>query len=252
MPEVRLGAMHLRWCDACDVPVLEERACGICGTRTRALMVTPPGDIRPGFDADIRRIRTTIDASFGPGTGQALLPEGHIVRLNKSPHIDRMDEVIADGRIVGIHVHDPEQGRNRFLPSAPGARILAAIATKARVTADAGAVKPIGAGGSLLGPGVVKADDGIEEGDETLVIGPDGAFLAAGRARMSTQTMRSLAKGIAVRTRVREKGDPPHPTTPQARTWDDVIAANRKEMAWRRAEATEFIKYAIKKRIVQS
>jgi phosphoadenosine phosphosulfate reductase len=247
MPEVRLGAMHLRWCDACDVHVLEERACGICGTRTRALMVTPPGDIRPGFEADIRRIGATIDASFGPGTGAALLPEGHIVLLNKSPHIDRMDEVIVDGRIVGIHVHDPEMGRNRFLPSAPGARILAAIATKARVTADAGAVKPIGAGGSLLGPGVLMADDGIAEGDEALVLGPDGAFLAAGRARMSTATMRSQAKGIAVRTRVREKGDAQNPTRPQPRTWDDAIAANKKEMAWRKAEATEFIKHAVKK-----
>jgi phosphoadenosine phosphosulfate reductase len=99
--EVRLGKMHLRWCDSCDVPVLEQSSCGICASKTREVKLTPPGDARPAFEYDIGRIRSLVDDQFGPGTGELVVPDGRIVLLNKAPDIDRMDEVIVGGEVVG-------------------------------------------------------------------------------------------------------------------------------------------------------
>ena len=64
---VRLGKMHLRWCGACNVPVLEAEQCGRCGCATTPVEMTPPGDARPAFEHDIDFLRSLLDAQFGMG-----------------------------------------------------------------------------------------------------------------------------------------------------------------------------------------
>jgi hypothetical protein len=49
-----LGKILLRWCDTCHTPVLAETCA--CGAQTRPVPVTPPGDARPAFPADIALI----------------------------------------------------------------------------------------------------------------------------------------------------------------------------------------------------
>jgi len=242
MALVRLGKMALRWCARCNAPVLESAACGRCGSPTESVEVTPPGDVRPAFEHDIRLIRDTIDRQFGPGTGSAVVPENHVVVLNKAPALDRLDEVIVDGEVSGSLKYDLEKGWV-FLPRMTAARALAPVATKGRVTADDGAVKPILGSSNLLGPGVVSCDPGIAAGDETIVLDSRGYAFGAGMARMPSEQMAQGAKGMAVKVRWCA---PPEAHSPgKESTWADAIEANRPEMAKRVNEAAAFMKRAI-------
>ncbi|HOL08210.1 MAG TPA: 3'-phosphoadenosine 5'-phosphosulfate sulfotransferase, partial [Methanomassiliicoccaceae archaeon] len=115
MAQIRLGRIALRWCDGCNVPVLESKVCGRCGASTRAMEITPPGDARPAFSHDIELARRTLDAQFGEGVGAAVLPDGHVTVLNKAPALDRMDEIIADGAVLGTMRYDVGRGWT-FIP----------------------------------------------------------------------------------------------------------------------------------------
>ena len=94
---VMLGKLCLKWCDPCNLPLLEAKACGACQGPTRPVVLTPPGDVRPAFGYDLELVRRTVDERFGPGCGARLCPEGELVLLNKAPDLDRMDEVIMGG-----------------------------------------------------------------------------------------------------------------------------------------------------------
>jgi phosphoadenosine phosphosulfate reductase len=76
MAIVRLGKMALRWCDVCNLPVLESKECGKCKGETREVRLTPPGDIRPAFDHDLKLIRKIIDSQFGEGCGEKIISDG--------------------------------------------------------------------------------------------------------------------------------------------------------------------------------
>ncbi|UCG68751.1 MAG: hypothetical protein JSV09_13245, partial [Thermoplasmata archaeon] len=62
---VRLGRLALRWCFRCNLPVLESKECGICEKETKEVKLTPPGDVRPAFEGDLKLIREIIDIQFG-------------------------------------------------------------------------------------------------------------------------------------------------------------------------------------------
>ena len=113
--------------------------------------ITPPGDARPGFSHDIELARRTLDSQFGPGAGAAVLPEGRLVVLNKAPALDRMDEVIADGAVLGTMRYDVGRGWT-FLPRMQAARAMEAVMTKGRIVADDGAVPFVLKGSNLLAP----------------------------------------------------------------------------------------------------
>ena len=110
MAAIRLGKNHLRWCDECNLPILEVNTCPVCGKPTHEVEVTPPGEVRPAFDHDIDMIRGLVDVQFGEGIGKVLIPEGRIVLLNKAPSLDRMDEVIIDGCTVATMRYDLAKG----------------------------------------------------------------------------------------------------------------------------------------------
>ncbi|MCU0859041.1 MAG: phosphoadenosine phosphosulfate reductase family protein [Thermoplasmata archaeon] len=244
MGEIRHGKIHLRWCDACDVPVMEQASCGRCGGPTREVKVTPPGDARPAFEMDIHRVKALIDSQFGEGTGEAVVPAGAIALLNKAPDIDRMDEVIVGGDVVGAVRFNMVSGE-KFLPRPLAAVAMAATATRGRVVVDPGAIVPIRTKkASTLAVGVLRCDDGIRPGDETIVIAPDGMPVSVGLAKMSSEQMRRGERGTAVKTRwVVEEGTARR--TPRAATWGDAVSASRETMARREDEATRFVKKVV-------
>ena len=110
MGVVRLGRLALRWCFECNLPILESRECGACGKETKEVKLTPPGDVRPAFDVDLKLLRTIIDDQFGTGCGNKLVPDDKIVTLNKAPSLDRMDEVIVDGNVIGALIYEIGEG----------------------------------------------------------------------------------------------------------------------------------------------
>jgi phosphoadenosine phosphosulfate reductase len=142
MGVVRLGKLKLRWCLNCNLPVLEASHCGHCSGETQPVELTPPGDVRPAFECDLALARKIVDSQFGEGCGAKLIPEDTIVLLNKSPALDRMDEVIFDGKVQGTLRYDLGEGY-KFILRMDGAEGIEGILTKNWITVDSGAVKPI-------------------------------------------------------------------------------------------------------------
>jgi phosphoadenosine phosphosulfate reductase len=239
--EVRLGKIHLRWCDDCNVPVLEQQRCSTCSSRTREVKITPPGDARPAFDFDIRNARAVIDSQFGPGTGILAIPEGRIVLLNKAPDIDRMDEVIVDGEVVGALRFDIVRGE-RFLPRPAAARAIAATMTRSWVRVDDSAADAIRTrSASTLAVGVTECDPSIVPGAEAIVIDRHGTPVSVGVTKMAASEMLAHKRGTAVKTRWLVE---PAAETRAAKSsaWDSVLRANAEVIASREAEAKRFIR----------
>lgn len=227
---IYLGKLKLHWCHACNVPVLGER-CGRCQGETEQVKLTPPGDIRPAFAGDLALLREVIERQFGA----ALVPEVSI--LNDAPAIDRMDELIFDGRVAGTLRYDISERRYRFLPRIWYASLLEP--RRGYAVADGGAVRPILESENLMAPGVVEVSDDIDEDDEVVVYGPEREVIAVGTARMDADEMRRSTQGMAVK--VRRKGTA-SPVQQERPTWDEVLEANADVIDSIMEEAVSFIK----------
>ncbi len=241
MPAVHLGRLELHWCPTCNVPLLAEEPCGRCSGDPKPVTVTPPGDVRPAFEYDIDLIRKTIDLQWGKGYSKHIVPENKIVLLNSCPSLDRMDEVILDGRVVGTLRYDL---RRRFDDKFPYQFILRAWDTLPRpergyVLMDIGAVKPIKNGASALAVGIMEGDEGIEPEDEVLILEPDGKVLATGPAYKDGRELlkASSGKGVKVRWKASE-----YIPDESGQTWDDVLKANEEKIRSMVDKAVEFIK----------
>lgn len=246
MGVVRLGKIHLRWCRDCNLPVLEAETCGRCGGRTEQVDVTPPGDVRPAFEGNLRLLREVVDRQFGGLCGSALFPEGKIVLMNKIPALDRMDEVIADGEVVGTLRYDIGRGW-KFLLRMSGARVIQGRVTKGYAIADDGAVDAIAMKGfNLMAPGAVEVSDDLQVGDEVIVLTGQRNAIATGAARMSKEDIRRSSRGLAVKSRW--TGAPAgYDPKAESRTWADVIEANSDVMRSRVREAAQFIRNVTEK-----
>ena len=241
---VRLGKNHLRWCYSCNLPILESDSCPVCGDATSEMTLTPPLDARPAFEQDIQRIRELVDRNFGNGSGDALLPDGHIVLLNKCPGLDRMDEIIIDGAIVGSIRYDMGLGW-KFIARLQGAMRIGDKLTKRYVVCDPGAVVFIQESKNLMAPGVIGADPDVKDGDEVVIITPEREIIATGLAKMSAKDMIEEDRGVAVKTRWYK---PENLKISDIRhTWDDVVEANQKVIDKRVTEACGFIRNTIER-----
>jgi phosphoadenosine phosphosulfate reductase len=243
---VRLGKMHLRWCHQCGVPVLEDATCGLCDGRTVEVKLTPPGDARPAFGSDITKLRGLLDAQFGPGSGYAVIPEGCIVLLNKAPDIDRMDEVIVGGEVVGAVRFELAHGE-RFLLRPQSATSLAPVISKSWVSVDEGAAKAIRTKkASTLAVGVASCDDGITTGSEVVVLDADHRAVSVGIAKMDSLTIMARPRGTAVKTRWPVSLDEPGVRREEA-PWEAAVNANEQVIERRVGQAVGFVKDLVSK-----
>ncbi|MDO8727669.1 MAG: phosphoadenosine phosphosulfate reductase family protein [Candidatus Methanoperedens sp.] len=213
-----LGELLLYWCPSCNLPILG-KTCA-CGSATKKIEITPPGDIRPAFPYDIDLINRTTEKQFGI----RLIPEGRLVVLNKAPYEDRMDEVVFDGAIMGSLRFEIERMEWVFIPRLEGARRL--VGGKKWLVVDKGAVDFLIKGASVLAPGVNEAEESIVEDDEVIVLTPQKEVIATGRARMNAQRMLTHEKGMAVKTRWNGKPEPSSELKEGEKTWDDAVVAN--------------------------
>lgn len=228
-----LGELLLHWCLRCNLPVLG-KTCA-CGSATKKIDITPPGDVRPAFQYDIDLINSTTEKQFGI----KLVPEGKLVVLNKAPYEDRMDEVIFDGKVMGSLRFELERMDRAFIPRIEGAARL--IGGKKWVIVDKGAVEHIINGASVLAPGVNEADASIVEDDEVIVLSPVKEVIATGRARMNAARMLTKEKGMAVKTRW--NGEPQNTIHLEGkRTWEDAVKANSHILKIFEEKAQRFIK----------
>ncbi len=246
MSIVRLGKLHLHWCDHCNVPIVEDGNCGLCGESSRKVEITPPGDVRPAFEEDINLIRNTIDRQWGEGYSYEIFCEGTPVVLNGIPYRDRMDEVIIDGEVIGALRYNPERKLEGKDPYEFILRPWKGLESPEEgfVVVDKGAVEPILSGGSVLAPGITDADKSIEEGDEVIVVDKSGKVLCSGSARRSGEELIETSSGRGVKNRWRISDYTPDE---KKASWEEVIEANREHIDERVTQAIEFVSDNIKK-----
>jgi len=210
-----LGKILLRWCDVCHTPVLADECS--CGAATRPVPVTPPGDARPAFPADIALINRIYEDHFGT----PLIQEGHLALLNKVPDSDRMEEIVVGGGIAGIIRYFPANRRWEPVPR-PEACNLGTPKKRFVVLSDDAVPFIRDQGMSVLRPGMVSIDDSVQAGDEVFILTKDGTCIGVGRAKVSAAIARNLEKGSIVRTRRNIASR----IVPGAATWDDAVRAN--------------------------
>jgi len=225
-----LGRILLRWCDTCHTPVLA-RQCA-CGAATREVPVTPPGDARPAFPADI----TLINQIYQDHFGAPLIPEGHIALLNKVPDNDRMEEVIVGGGVAGIIRYFPDRRSWEPVPRPEACRLFSPTRRYVMVSEDA--VPFIrDQGMSVLAPGLVHIDDHVRAGDEVFILAPDRTCIGVGRAKVDAASAREMKKGSIVRTRRNIASQ----VEPGAASWDDAVKANAEVLERAEGEAIQFV-----------
>ncbi len=245
MGAVRLGKILLRWCWSCNIPIVASKTCHICSNDTVEVSITPPGDARPAFRADLDLIESVIDRQFGEGCGKLLLNERSVILLNKAPDLDRMDEVILDGGVTGALRFVPGKGFS-FLPRLGFANRFVKCATKGRIFVDDGAIESIKKGASALAIGILKVDDLIEKGDEILVLSKANQLLATGRATMNGNEMLQANRGPGVKSRWCVAKSPAVPeVADKDPSWEEVIEANQPEMDRMISKSVSFIRKTV-------
>ncbi len=225
-----LGKILLRWCDTCHAPVLAKQCS--CGSATREVPVTPPGDARPAFPADIALINRIYSDHFGA----PLIPEGHLALLNKVPDDDRMEEVIVGGGVAGIIRYFPGRRHWEPVPRPEACRLFSP--TRRYVVISEDAVPFIrDQGMSVLAPGLVYIEDHVQAGDEVFILAPDRTCIGVGRAKVSAQEAREMKKGAIVRTRRNIASQ----VVPGKASWDDAVRANADVLERAEGEAVQFV-----------
>ena len=255
---VFLGKLVLHWCDKCDAPVLEETCA--CGNATRFVTITPPGDIRPAFPYDVERINQTSIRQFG----KKLIGENEIAIYNKAPYDDRMEEIICGGKVIGTIRYEVDKPGWVLLLRLEGARRIFNSNSKVEdpdaeknlknwMMVFEKAIPFVADGSSVLVPGIMRTAEGIEKEDEVVAITPDFEVVAVGRAKMSSEDIRTAERGKAVKTRWAEMPQAdPAPTIPTAdgehltvrEIWEKAIAANRNVIDKFEADSIKFIQNA--------
>ena len=197
---IYLGKVKLRWCDQHNLPLIGKK-CDICGEEGKKVNITPPGEVRIGFEGDLNILRNAIKEQFGCEFSRKS------VLFNRVPHFDRMDEVIIDGKVVGNLRFDINSHQFILTLRMEGAYMLSSCVKKGWIKADKGAIKPLLDGKNLMLPGVVDFSEGIKRGDEVIVKDESGKVFAVGIAKKSSEEMKKDEKGVAVKIRYSGYGE---------------------------------------------
>lgn len=151
---------------------------------------------------DLKRIRGIADYQFGPGSGEALFPEGITVERSKRTgkiRFVRIDEHLlaalrpTDGMFT-LSIY----GAERLIS---GSCTLGYIVTVLDDVADV-----IAEGKNVFAKHVDDAGEKIRPGDEVIIVDSEKKVLAVGRALLRREEMLAFGVGIAVRTRRGRRG----------------------------------------------
>jgi len=241
-----LGKIRFFWCDSCHVPLIREK-CSLCQEKGRKILLSPPGDFRPAFQGDLGRMISVVKTQFGDVSAQKFrkLIKNQVILLNKVPFIDRMDEIILQGEIIGIFRFNLVKENFELLPRISLAIELWNAQSKGWVAVDIGAKEPIIKGASVLSPGVVSADTNISVNDPVIIV-CQNEVIAVGLAKMKGGQMGSHNKGVAVKTKYRKK-KVTCTISPKTLTWEQIIDANLHSLEILEKDAIKFIERIAKR-----
>jgi len=236
-----LGKVRIHWCDRCDVPLIRSH-CSICGNNGRKLNITPPGDIRPAFEGDLKRIKLLVEKQFGSESANVIreLLNNQVLLLNKVPYIDRMDEIFYLGEVIALLRFNPLKEAFEIVPKLSLARKIWNKRATSWIDVDIGAREPIKKGASVLIPGVLSVHGKIQVNDPVIVICQQ-EVIAVGLAKMDHETMRKSNKGVAVKTKYRKFQSHSSIERETITTWQKIIQANKISLSKIEDEAIGFI-----------
>ncbi len=235
-----LGKIRLFWCESCHVPLIRKK-CSLCEMTGRKVQVSPPGDIRPAFEGDLNRMVSVIRFQFGNVSAQKFqnLIKNQVILLNKVPYLDRMDEIIIQGEVVGVFRFNLIKRNFELLPRINLASKLWNIKSSKWVAVDKGAKESIIKGASVLSPGIVYADVNISVDDPVIIV-CEKEIIAVGLAKMKGPQMSLRNKGVAVKTKYRKKGSKTSLKSYPIK-WKRIIDANLQSLDILENEAIEFV-----------
>jgi phosphoadenosine phosphosulfate reductase len=236
-----LGKVRMHWCDSCNVPLIRSH-CSICEKNRRKVNITPPGDIRPAFEGDLKRIISLVEKQFGnePANIMEEILHDQVFLLNKVPYIDRMDEILLHGEVIALLRFNPLKEDFEILPKLSLARTIWHRNSSSWVDVDIGAREPIQKGASVLVPGILSVHGKIVI-DDPIIVTCQQEVIAVGLAKMDHETMKNSERGVAIKTKYRkilpkniiEKG--------KITTWQNIVQANKNSLSAIENEAIGFI-----------
>ncbi|MCQ5375122.1 MAG: phosphoadenosine phosphosulfate reductase family protein [Methanomassiliicoccales archaeon] len=209
----RHGKVVFKWCDECATLVLGDE-CAICGSVGRPFSVTAPGDLRPCLQADTELLKRIFYTYFGVPD----FLDGVQIFLNKIPGEDRADEIVVDGRVIGVLLFDIVSDDFRLELRIDGARALADIAKKGVVEIDMprGHLK----GKNIPGTMIKRARGTFNANDPLIVLAGD--FICSSIARVPSDQVKNSERAIGIRDvgrgRLRIAG--------KKRCWSRFVEAN--------------------------
>ncbi|MEM2943482.1 MAG: phosphoadenosine phosphosulfate reductase family protein [Methanomassiliicoccales archaeon] len=184
------GKITFKWCRNCATLILGEK-CSVCGNTGRTFSVTMPGDLRPCLDEGNLIIKRLFEKHFdipNPFNGLQIL-------LNKIPGIDRADEIIVDGWLIGTISFDPIIDDFRLELKVDGARALVDVAKSGIIE-----IRPPGGhmkGKTISGKFVERVHGKFDVNDPVIVVAGD--YICAGIARASSNRIFDAEKGVGIR-----------------------------------------------------
>ncbi len=221
----KVGKRNVFWCDYCNIPVLINQ-CPKCGEKTKILKISPPKDLKPAWEYDLQLIRKAIDDDYGHGIGSKIIPNNKVIMLNKITGIDAANEVIVDGKVIGIIMYDIQKWKWQFIPKIEGARRIHKYNGKKWIKVDEEAAKRISNKMNVLSVGVTDLDDSICKGDYVYIVTPNDEVIAVGKARGSCMEIKGGSINIAVKTKY---ADIPREACENkvSSSWEEVVYVNR-------------------------
>ncbi|MFX0052532.1 MAG: PUA domain-containing protein, partial [Candidatus Hermodarchaeota archaeon] len=241
-----LGKIRLRWCDSCQVPLIRNH-CDLCKNKGRKVLISPPGDARPAFKGDRIEMLSSVASQFGEISAQKFkyLIENQVILLNKVPYIDRMDEIIIQGEVIGIFRFNIVKKDYELIPKLPLAKEIWDPQSNRYVIVDDGAKIPITKGASVLSPGILSADTNIAIDDPVIVV-CENEVIAVGLAKMTGVQMKESGYGVAVKTKYR-KNISSRSLHSSVTNWNRIVRANIQSLEVLEREAIDFIEHEASK-----
>ncbi len=145
---------------------------------------------------DLHKIRSIADYQFGRSAGKTLFPDNIDVRLSRRTgrvrHIYLEEDLLATLRPTDGLFSLGIQGARRLLKLKPHRLWV-------KILDDAGGF--VSAGRSVFAKHVIDCDKEIRPEEEVVVLDEASRLMAAGRAVLSGEEMRTFDHGVAVRVR---------------------------------------------------
>ncbi len=178
------------------------------------MKIAPPGDPRPAFLGDYELLKRTLSNLFSPRIVNVFLKE-HIL-LNPASYIDKMDEIIVQGKVIGDLRYNPEKSEYEIVLNKQGAIFFFALASylsgdleknlsffKHFVIVSKEAGKKISEGYNVLAPGIMHFST-FHSGDLVFVFDEDITLVGIGVARVSSERLDFLSKGLVIKNKAKK------------------------------------------------